>query len=172
MRILRDRCRPFALTALILAVAFSPPRSQLAWATGAHDVDWRHLVERAQLVVLGRVERTGTRWQNGRIVTDAVVRVEQGIKGGPNETIHIMQPGGRVGNLAMRVIGAAEFRPGDRAIFFLVAVRDAYHVVGMANGKLDLAQDADGVEWVRWGRAPRRMLSAALADIRSMLERR
>jgi len=88
----------------------------------------RQLAERSEFIVLADVERTVSRWGAGRIVTEA--------------------RGGRVGAIAMRVIGAAEFHEGQRSILFLARAGGALRVTGMARGKLDL--DAVEQAWRRW----------------------
>ena len=170
-RILRVRDRPLALVCLLALLLFAP-RFQRAQATGLIDLDLAHLAQRAQLVVLGRVETTATRWQDGRIFTDAVVHIEESLAGAAGETVRVTQAGGKVGDIAMRVTGAAELRPGDRSILFLASVRGAYRVVGAARGKIDVERDADGAESVRWGSSRQRPLRQALAEIRKIVERR
>jgi hypothetical protein len=69
-----------------------------------------------------------------------------------NPFLTIQAPGGVVDGIGMKVMGAPEFRPGERALLFLASEGPVHKVVGMAAGKLDVTRDADGVERVRWAR--------------------
>jgi hypothetical protein len=96
------------------------------------------MVARADVIVLGQVEATQARWEGQRIITSVLVRVENALKGQPGTTVMIKAPGGKVGNVAMKVLAAPKFQVGERALLFLKNGQGNLHVLGLADGKLDV----------------------------------
>jgi hypothetical protein len=84
-------------------------------------MDLEDMSAKADVIVLGTVESTESRWSDdGRIiVTRAFVTVERPLKGGPRARVLVETPGGRVGDLAMVASGAPVFHPGERVVLFL-----------------------------------------------------
>src|SRR5262249_55188851 len=134
------------------------------------------LAEHSDLILLGHVEKIASRWDGGKIVTDATVRVEQTVKGAPTRAVVVSQPGGRVGDIVMRVLGGAEFHAGDRSILFLKQAGPSLRVVGLAQGKLDVRRNGAGVEVVTWvpagaAAADTVPLAGALARLRTLVQK-
>src|SRR5262249_35671343 len=96
--------RRSTLLYLVVLGLLTLPVARTESATLYVRIDARMLVERSDAIVLGRVQATSARWQNGRIVTEAVVDVETTVKGSPARELRVVQPGGRVGSLVMRVL--------------------------------------------------------------------
>jgi hypothetical protein len=109
------------------------------------------LVTRADAIVLGSVRAVTPRWEGRRIVSDVELDVEETVKGAPPQHLTLVAPGGRIGDVVMRVIDGASFRVGDRSILFL-SHRDGVHrLVGLGAGKLDVRTSA-GQQLVAWHR--------------------
>jgi hypothetical protein len=85
-----------------------------------------NLVAASALIVIGEVEQVaGARLVGGRIVTQTHLRVDESLKGSvTGRHILISEPGGRVGDVTVRIPGAARFVPGERVLVFLRARGD------------------------------------------------
>jgi len=85
-----------------------------------------NLVAASALVVIGQVEQVrSARLAGGRIVTQTDVRIDTTLKGrasGPR--IRLTEPGGRVGDVIVRIPGVPQFAPGERTLLFLRERRD------------------------------------------------
>ncbi|MBN2358022.1 MAG: hypothetical protein JXR83_01125 [Deltaproteobacteria bacterium] len=107
------------------------------------------LARRADLVVRGTVRQSRSEWRGPLIYTVTAVEVAERLKGpsapGPaGRTIEVAQLGGAVGRDAMPVAGAAELRPGEQVVLFLLRNRERtgeYYLAGMSQGKLGVAGD-------------------------------
>jgi hypothetical protein len=80
-----------------------------------------NLVAASALIVIGEVEQVaGARLGGGRIVTQTQLRVDESLKGRvTGRYILISEPGGRVGDVTVRIPGVARFVPGERVLVFL-----------------------------------------------------
>lgn len=124
----------------------------VASATVLPWMDLEEITAKANLIVLGRVERSEAGWSDdGRIiVTRATVSVERALKGGPRARVEVETPGGRVGDVGMIAAGAPVFHVGDRLVLFLEPAGDPgagggsarrHAVVGWNLGKMDVTRD-------------------------------
>ncbi len=117
------------------------------------------LVERSTMVALvlpeSRISRR-IRSQDGRrtlsIVTDVTVRLERSLKG-PHRTgerVVVRLLGGQVGDLGLRVTGAARLPGGVRQLIFVDrrAEQRWYQPVGMSQGAMPVER-VQGSDWVR-----------------------
>ncbi len=106
--------------ALTLAAALSlVPVS--AHATISRAVEFDNKVEKAAAIVLGKVIRQESRWDNAHkwILTYSTFQVEKTMKGMPAQQITIVTPGGQVGDVAQDVSGVPKFRQGDDHVVFV-----------------------------------------------------
>ena len=78
------------LLALLLVVLASIP----ARAASEREMSLEEMVGAADEVVVGEVVTTSARWEGRLIVTDAVVRVDEALKGAPTKTLTITELGG------------------------------------------------------------------------------
>jgi hypothetical protein len=151
----------------VLASVFWRPRT--AGATVWVRMELGEVVRRSDAIVLGRVEAASAHWEGGRIVSDVAVRVEDRLKGNAGALLHVVHSGGKVGDIVMRVLGAPEFRVGQRAILFLAKTGEAHRVVGLAQGKVDV-EHLPGGDVVRWEGDALLPLDRALDKIRAAVQ--
>lgn len=164
-------CTGVVAAALLLEVA---PAS----ATTLRALSIEQLIARSDAVVRARVRHQHAEWRGGAIVTLSQIEVREALRGQVPAAVEVLELGGRLGEYAMPVIGAAELAVGEERVLFLRRVAGAagtYEVAGMSQGAL-LLLDADRLLWaptaMLWdGRALRepvpRVLS--LADLRRQL---
>jgi hypothetical protein len=108
------------------------------------------LAQRSLVIVRGVVaEQTAVRF-NREIWTDVRVRIEKLVRGQvQGDEVLVRQPGGVLGGLGMKVVGAARFRSGERVLLFLQPIAGGFFCVGLAQGKYDVFRDAKGAVRVR-----------------------
>ena len=119
------------------------------YATQLQDIETPELVKRAQAIVVGRCEKTESRWNAGHrlISTYATYTVDQAVKGlskPKKDHIVLKTLGGTVGTIGQMVVGGPTFKPGDHDILFLVTSDepDVYTLVGaMGQGKMKVHID-------------------------------
>jgi hypothetical protein len=134
---------------LTLAVAIAPAPGQASLILA---LDLPTLVARADQISVVDVVSVKADWnaEHNRIVTTVDVAVVDCWKGTTTPAAHlqIVQPGGTVGDLTMRVDGMPHFSPGERALLFLRGSADRASVVGMAQGKRPLSREAGSGRWL------------------------
>ena len=138
-------------------------------------VDLAGLTARAERIVVAQVVSAKSEWDSSRrtIHTRIEINVEETWKGtvAPGEHIVIVQPGGSVGDIEMRVHGMPSFALGEKTVLFL-AGQAAPRVVGMSQGKRPLRWDGMAKRWEAEGaehsavvrRDSQGRLQAALAE--------
>ena len=109
------------------------------------EVDVPGLAKGAERVVVASVQQVSSRFDTNEygdnvIVTDAVLRVEETLKGAHAASASVTVEGGTVGNLSLDVSDMPRLKPGDRAVMFLrlnTAGRNVPHGRGAGMMKLD-----------------------------------
>lgn len=133
--------RAFKISAAVLAfLAFHGT----GWTTTVLRLELPALVERADTIVQGRVERLDAQWDDTRkiIFTNIQIRVDESLKGTPRPIVLIRQLGGKLGSLNMSVSGMPAFRSGENVIVFLKRNPEpTYHLVGLSQGKYEITDD-------------------------------
>ena len=169
-----------AMLAPAAALALSLP----AAASLILALDLPTLVTRADQISVVDVVSTKEAWnaEHDRIVTTIDVAVVDCWKGAaaPGSHVQIVQSGGTVGELTMRIDGMPQFAPGERALLFLRGTAARASVVGMAQGKRPVrretgrwmvsAPDRGGADFVRTTPASGSIFTARprpLEDLRS-----
>ena len=131
-----------AMLAPVAALAISSPAS----ASLILALDLPTLVTRADQISVVDVVSTTTAWnaEHDRIVTTIDVSVVDCWKGAaaPGSHVQIVQVGGTVGELTMRIDGMPHFERGERALLFLRGKAEHASVVGMAQGKRRVSREA------------------------------
>jgi hypothetical protein len=117
---------------LALLLSVSPAAAAVVRETSVEDV-----ARTSDAVVRGRVERRTSRWSGDgrRIVTDVEVRVTHVWRGSAGERVHVMVPGGEVGEIGQRVDAAPVITDGEEVVLFLVQRGGVHHLNGLALGK-------------------------------------
>ena len=177
---MRPSRRLIAMLAPVAALAiWSPASASLILA-----LDLPTLVTRADQISVVDVVSSKAAWnaEHDRIVTTVDVTVVDCWKGtaAPGSHLQIVQPGGTVGELTMRIDGLPHFDPGERALLFLRGKAERASVVGMTQGKRPVsretgrwmvsAPDRRGADFVRTTPASGSVFTVRprpLADLRS-----
>jgi len=126
------------IPALVLSLTASAARASVVVPLALDE-----LVDASEHVALVRVEYQAARWSTDHsvIYTDVTLRVLQPMKGGApaGSLLTVRREGGVVGNIGMRVAGAAGFEEGEEAVVFLERRGAALYTVGLAQGKMRVA---------------------------------
>jgi hypothetical protein len=126
-----------SLVALAALSAWSPAHAAVLIA-----LELPQLVEQSDQIVVGNAQSQSSRYAEGVIVTDVLVRVVTALKGSsrPGDTLVVTHLGGSVDNVALSVPGAAGFKLGQSAIVFLRRAQSSQelNVTGMSQGVLPI----------------------------------
>ncbi len=142
-----SRYAPLGLA--LCAAALAAPRP--ASATVITALDLTAITATADRIVVGEIVSVSSAWdRSGRSIVSTVrVNVAEIWKGAMPQTgvVTIVQPGGHVGDIEMKVFGMPVFSMGERAILFLRG--DAMSsVVGMGQGKRVMRFDPASASWM------------------------
>jgi hypothetical protein len=122
-----------------------------ATASLVQSLNLAELTARADRIVVAEVLSSKSDWDSSHrtIRTRIEIRVEVAWKGSvaPGDHIVIVQSGGSVGNIEMRVHGMPGFVIGEKAVLFLAGQATA-RVVGMSQGKRSVRWDGTAKRWV------------------------
>lgn len=114
-------------------------------------LDIPDLTRAADQVVVAEVLSSTSAWdgERRRIVTTVELNVAEAWKGAvPGDgRLRIVQPGGTVDGVEMRVHGIPAFSAGERAVVFLRGGK-ASTIVGLAQGKRPLRWSAAAKQWM------------------------
>ncbi len=97
-------------------------------------------------IILGEVKDKVSFWGEGqkKIFTRITIEVSEVVKGeNVEKMLTIVQPGGEVGNIGMKVQGLANFNIGEEALLFLRKSERDYIVVGLAQGKISVMEEKE-----------------------------
>ena len=127
--------------------------------------DLKGMAGSAEIIAIGRVDRSESHWEGGRIVTLTTLATHKLLKGAAGDHLVVRTLGGVVDGIGQWVPGEARFLPGETAIVFLTpssggrgspeAAPEAaptprmWRVVGMAQGKLQVKPEPSGVVVLR-----------------------
>ncbi len=110
--------------------------------------------EGSALVVSGRVTGVRSYWNdtNTKIFTETQVVIDQSYKGGAGGVVSVVQLGGIVGHVQMKVEGALAWNPGEEVLLFLEPFSDdRYMVYGLSQGRYEIERDDRGRPFVSRG---------------------
>jgi len=114
----------------------------VAHADSGRALDLDELIDLAQEVVVGEVVGSTSRWQGRLVITDTVVRVEEGLKGDPPREVTITQPGGtavhpRLGaSVTTQASTFTALDTGETVVLFVDQRAGVRTLVGAQQGKL------------------------------------
>jgi hypothetical protein len=147
---MRSPRRLIAMLAPAALLAFPSPGS----ASLILALDLPTLVSRADQISVVDVVSVKSAWnaEHNRITTTIDLTVVDCWKGTavPATHLQVVQPGGSVGEIEMRVDGMPHFSPGERTLIFLRLHGGPDHasVVGMAQGKRPVSREAGSGRWM------------------------
>ncbi len=162
------------------AVGLSCLFAAVAQATVVVSQSIEEMARSAPLVVRGTVGQVQARWgEDRRIWTYAEIRVEESLKGTAPAVLLVRQPGGVIGDIGMRVFGAAQFKTGEQVLLFLESPPDepnVFHPMGLSAGKVSFekskvgevraVRDLRGLAFYERGEEPRvRIVEDGLEDL-------
>ncbi|HUP46298.1 MAG TPA: hypothetical protein VM779_12375 [Thermoanaerobaculia bacterium] len=129
----------FPLAAILLAgsALVGAPRAE---ATVSLAATFDEKVENAQAIVLGRVVRSESRFDDEQrfILTYTTFEVEKSIKGGTPPQVTVVTPGGRVGEIQQTTIGVPHLAPGEENVLFLKDTRHGPTVLYFDQGAYEV----------------------------------
>jgi len=104
----------------------------------------RELADESSHIVRGRVERVRSFWnrEQTKIFTEAVIAVDETYKGAALGEARVLQLGGIVGHVDMRVEGALSWRLDEEVLLFLEpGMPGTFNVAGFSQGKYEIERD-------------------------------
>jgi hypothetical protein len=107
------------------------------------------LVAQSDAVVEGRVLKVNSFWSpSGRlIVTEAMVQVEEKIRGEAPSVVIVRTAGGTVGGYSIEAHGFPKFAVGERLLLFVQNPSDVAQVTGYRQGQYRIFVDKAGVRF-------------------------
>jgi hypothetical protein len=164
-------CRLFALLVpLALATALAPPAS----ASRVRPVNLEEMTARAGRIVAGECVAVEVVRDDelGLDVARVTLRVDQSLKGVPDETVTLsMLAGAAQADPRSGVAGIPRFAPGEKLILFLYGESGSglTSPVGLGQGKFVVVEDKDGREVALNGFGNRMLFQNLSADARTRL---
>jgi hypothetical protein len=135
------------LLSSLAVVAPRPARASLVLA-----LDMPTMVQRADHIAVVDVGKISMAWDetHEHIFTSIELSVVETMKGPLKPATHLtlVQPGGTVGDISMKVYGMTPFSTGERALVFLRGASDGASVVGMSQGKRIVRRDVTTGHWM------------------------
>lgn len=114
-------------------------------------MDLAQLTAESDRIVVGEVLSIKSQWDKARLRISSTVdvKVTEIWKGAMPTTrkVTVVQPGGVVDDIEMRVHGMPAFAPGERAVLFLRGLERA-SLVGLSQGKRAVRFDATSKKWM------------------------
>ena len=109
-------------------------------------IDLPAVIQKASLIVRGRVEKSETRWVGRTIVTFHELNVSETVKGARSGKVTVGVPGGSIGNVQTTWPGSPNIVAGDELVFFGVPAPDSesYSAVGLFDGLVKVHEQPNG----------------------------
>ena len=104
----------------------------------------KQLADESSQIVRGKVVSVRSFWnaEKTRIFTEARIKVDQTYKGGARAEVKIVQLGGIVDHVNMRVEGALLWKPSEEVLLFLESnPAGDFQVAGFSQGKFAIERD-------------------------------
>lgn len=127
--------------ALMLAAIPASASTFLAMSRG-------ELLAQSDAVVQGRVLKVNSFWsESGRIiVSEAMIQVEEQIRGNAPSVVVVRTYGGEVGDIRVDAPGFPKFEAGERVLVFLSNAGATAEVTGYRQGQYRIVRDKAGVD--------------------------
>lgn len=106
------------------------------------------LVAQSDAIVQGSVLKVNSFWsESGRIiVSEAMIQVEEKIRGNAPSVVVVRTYGGEVGDIRVDAPGFPKFAVGERVLVFLSNAGATAEVTGYRQGQFRIVRDKAGVE--------------------------
>jgi hypothetical protein len=132
------------LGVLALALAVVVPAAASTFVALSH----QELVAQSDAVVQGRVLKVSSYWgQGGRVImTEAVIQVEEKIRGNSPSVVVVRTFGGTVGSYSVEAHGFPKFAVNERLVLYVHNANDVAEVTGYQQGQYRIVRDRAGVE--------------------------
>lgn len=151
---LSRRAAVLLVGALLLAAPEGGTRAARASILVALDLP--ELVRQSQHIAVVEVTSVQSAWdeRHERIFSTIELKVVESWKAGApvsgmaSDRLTIVQPGGTVGDINMKVTGLGSFAQGERTLVFLRGPANRAQVVGMTQGKRTVRLDASSKRWM------------------------
>ncbi len=131
------------LSGVLVGLALALPA--ISPATTVRSLGDQDLCRAAQSIFHGVCTEARSEWDaQGRIVTRYRFSVQEGLKGTQGPVTEFVQPGGRIGDRALVVPGAATFKLNEEAVVFVgrsCPRTGCAFTVGLAQGKFSVRTD-------------------------------
>jgi hypothetical protein len=130
-----------AVLAVLLAAIPAGASTFLAMSQG-------ELVAQSDAIVQGRVLKVNSFWsESGRlIVSEAMIQVEEKIRGNAPTVVIVRTYGGEVGDIRIDAPGFPKFEAGERVLVFLQGAGTTAEVTGYRQGQYRIVRDKSGVD--------------------------
>jgi hypothetical protein len=108
----------------------------------------QELVSQSDAVVQGRVLKVSSFWgQQGRVImTEALVQVEEKIRGNAPSVVVVRTFGGTVNGYTVEAHGFPKFAVNERLVLFLQNANETAEVTGYQQGQYRIVRDKSGVD--------------------------
>lgn len=137
-----------------------------AFPAGLKPLHLTDLARQAETIVVGEVKDNRCTWNDDQtmIWTETRIRVEQTWRGEAAPEVVVLEPGGVIPPVGIKLSIETRYRPGERVLVFLT--RDALgqvRTLGSLQGRLQLSR-RDGLEVVLLDRVPRHLTDGLSAN--------
>ncbi|HKI05168.1 MAG TPA: hypothetical protein VKK31_24525 [Thermoanaerobaculia bacterium] len=108
----------------------------------------QQLVAQSDAVIQGRVLKVSSYWgQGGRVImTEALIQVEEKIRGNAPTVVKVRTFGGSVGGYNVEAHGFPKFAVNERLVLFLQNANETAEVTGYQQGQYRIVRDKSGVD--------------------------
>lgn len=139
-----------AAFAFVLAAIFLPART---YGSSVIPMTLDTMADHAGQVIVGEVVSVRSYWAVNpkRIESEVTFEKVDVLKAplpGASSTLKLIVPGGKVGDMQMRICCAPSFAAGEKWVLFLLPTYKTFPVVGLYQGAFRVRADAAGVERV------------------------
>jgi hypothetical protein len=116
-----------------------------AWGATLERLSLDEMIRQSTAIVRGSVLSEASRERGNFIFRQVQVRVTETLKGAPATVAEFSLPGGTLNGVRQVFSGTPQLQPGAEYVFFLwKSSRGATHIIGLAQGVLNLTSDAKG----------------------------
>ena len=164
------KTRASSLTLLAILVFFFPALESTVLFGQSRILGTNDLANQSDVVAVGRVAAIRAEWNadKSRILTRVTLSVSEFLKGGDEQAISILTPGGEIGEVGELYFGAPRFAQDEEVVVFVKrGPNRAYTVTGGAQGKAVITSDVtSGAKMV----GPEMKLEQLVASVKSALQ--